>query len=75
MTILNVYFRNTGQRNRMICNTETNIQHTQGFYKGIDLIPDAIERDGTPKMCPCGVNHFNMHTILTKYTLTNTIST
>ena len=44
------------ERNRIVCSYDTHIQHNQGFYKGMDLIPDAIDKDGLPKQCPCGVN-------------------
>ena len=45
----------------MICQDETCIQHYQGFYTGVDLIPDAIEKDGSPKQCDCGVSKFSSH--------------
>ena len=44
-----LFFRHTAQRNRIVCTNDTHIQHNQGFYKGMDLIPDTIEKDGSPK--------------------------
>ena len=47
----------------MICQDATHIQHNQGFYKGVDLISDAIEKDGSPKQCDCGVSKFSSHVL------------
>ena len=44
-----LFFRHTAQRNRIVCTNDSHIQYNQGFYKGMDLIPDAIEKDGSPK--------------------------
>ena len=58
-----LFFRHTAQRNRIVCTNDTHIQHNQGFYKGMDLIPDAIEKDSSPKKCPCGVNKCYINSI------------
>ena len=56
MCVYLVTFRHTTQRNLVVCTSDTPIQNNEGFYSGMDLIPNPLQADGSPKKCPCGVS-------------------
>ena len=50
-----IFCRHTIHRNRVVCTNDMPIQQNDGLYSGMDLIPNALEKDGLPKQCACGV--------------------
>ena len=36
-----IIYRHTAQRNRIVCTYETPIEQNEGFFSGMDLIPNS----------------------------------